>query len=1006
MSDPRTPRPDADAGPDRPAPPADISVARSKKRALLEELSQSWTAGAPLRPEDLLARWPDDAQADPDVASLLFEDWRQRRQRGEEIDPSNYEQRFPKQCDSLVSLLHEHNVIHSLGGSCPSGFTLALPSVGDEIFGFQLREEMGRGAFARVFLGEQAQLAGRPVVLKISQTESAEPQTLAQLQHTNIVPIYSLHEDAKAGLRMVCMPYFGGACLTQVLRKLRSDHQQPRDGVQLAGALHAVRHRRPAATDATAAAAGQPAPPVPWECLGYLQAAVWLVARLADALQHAHQRGILHRDIKPSNILLGADGEPMLLDFNLAQKIQDHAKATLGGTVAYMAPEHLRAMAARDPVLGRTVDQRADIYSLGMVLYEMLAGERPFEQSASYSPMPALIEAMAVERSKTTPSIRRQRADVPWSLESILRKCLAPEPAQRYQQAEHLAEDLRAFLDDRPLRHAPELSRVEQVRKWLRRHPRLTSSSAVAAAAAGLLIAAAVALSGLQHHLRATQDELSDADARERQQAYDAGTLRALCLVNTTDTWARREHVRRGIEECERTLALFEVLTRDDWQETAVWRRQANNDRAENTRELLLLLARGRVQNAPGDPAALTDGLTLLDKAETIRGLQPTAALWEDRADYLEQLGRNDEAEAARTRAGELPLVTARDYYLQATALIRREGEQSAQALAALDQAVKLQPRHYWSYMQRGALYAQREEWSLAARDWGICKGLWPELPLAALNLGFVHLQQGRHAEAVAEFSDALARDPEYCTAYIDRGTANLDRQWNAAALEDFDRLLELGNSEARVWAGRGVALERLKRHDEADAAFTQAFAGADSLPAEALARLRWSYGFAVFARLPDQARRAFEAVVTVYPKSPEALYGLGLLEAHQDKLEPALDYFDRALAANPNLVEAHRFRGVLLARRGRITEALVDVNWCLEREPNSGATLYNAACVASLASERGDPAAAQAAIEQAAMLLERAFKAGYGRDKAVTDPDLAGLRRHPVFQRLLSSYP
>src|SRR5260370_34097036 len=89
----------------------------------------------------------------------------------------------------------------------------ALPAPGTELFGFRLRCELGRGAFAGIFLAEDASLAGRPVVLKISTAEGDEPQTLAQVQHTHIVPIYSVHEDADLGLRAVCMPYLGGASL-------------------------------------------------------------------------------------------------------------------------------------------------------------------------------------------------------------------------------------------------------------------------------------------------------------------------------------------------------------------------------------------------------------------------------------------------------------------------------------------------------------------------------------------------------------------------------------------------------------------------------------------------------------------------------------------------------------------------------------------------------------------------------------------------------------------------
>src|SRR5262249_58789088 len=139
----------------------------------------------------------------------------------------------------------------------------------------------------------------------------------------------------------------------------------------------------------------------------YIQAAAWVVARLAEGLQHAHDHGVLHRDIKPSNVLLGADGQPMLLDFNLAQDERNpRVETSLGGTVAYMAPEHLQALVSRDPALARKVDQRSDLYSLGMLLFEMVAGQGPFQQSASYSPLPLLIESMAVERARSSPSPR------------------------------------------------------------------------------------------------------------------------------------------------------------------------------------------------------------------------------------------------------------------------------------------------------------------------------------------------------------------------------------------------------------------------------------------------------------------------------------------------------------------------------------------------------------------------------------------------------------------------
>ena len=371
-------------------------------------------------------------------------------------------------------------------------------------------------------------------MLKVSAIDGDEPQTLAQLQHTNIVPIYSVHEDAAAGIRAVCMPYFGGASLSAVLHRLPAG-RRPASAAEFLGALTEASKLQIADSQndnlQSAICNLQSAILPGWT---FHRAAAWLVARLAEGLQHAHDRGVLHRDVKPSNVLIDRDGQPLLLDFNLAQDMNNaQARATVGGTVAYMAPEHLRALAARDPALARLVDRRADVYSLGMVLFEVLAGESPFDQSASYSPLPALIEAMAVERGRTVPSLRKKRPDVPWGLESIARKCLTPDPARRYQRAEDLAEDLRRFLDDRPLKYAPELSLRERAAKWLRRHPRLASSGWVGTAAAVLLLCTLGTLAGVRGHLAQAQDQLEVDRAYDLRRQFEGRSLAAQRLGTT-----------------------------------------------------------------------------------------------------------------------------------------------------------------------------------------------------------------------------------------------------------------------------------------------------------------------------------------------------------------------------------------------------------------------------------------------------------------------------------------
>ena len=158
-----------------------------------------------------------------------------------------------------------------------------------------------------------------------------------------------------------------------------------------------------------------------------------------------------------------------------------------------MAPEHLRAFRDRVGV----PDSRSDIYSLGIILFELLTARSPFP--ARRGRVTDILPSM-LEDQQRTPSIRAINKDISPAVESILRHCLAPDPAQRYQTARALQEDIERHLKNLPLHHAPELSWRERAAKWVRRHPRLTSSSAVASAAALLLMALGGSLFGYQQH--------------------------------------------------------------------------------------------------------------------------------------------------------------------------------------------------------------------------------------------------------------------------------------------------------------------------------------------------------------------------------------------------------------------------------------------------------------------------------------------------------------------------
>ncbi|MFM9960258.1 MAG: protein kinase domain-containing protein [Planctomycetaceae bacterium] len=1076
-----------------PDEPPSFLAARSIKRQLLEELTEpSGPTNADLA--DLLGRWPTDVAKDPDVAGLLFEDFRNRSLRGEPVSRAKYESEHPEHRDSIASLFHRQDLLRSITSvSEPSVPTFALPKVGDELFGYRLRSQLGQGAFARVFLAEQSELAGREVALKTSDLTGSEPQTLAQLQHTNIVPIYSVHEDTAAGIRAVCMPYFGGASLSQILHAVWKRSNRPTSGAEIVEALASV-----APTVATGGppvapslgvdrrtAIGEPPVATKFGTLDFPHACAWIIARLADGLQHAHDRGVLHRDIKPGNILLGADGTPMLLDFNLSHdENQSHAQveATLGGTVAYMAPEHLRALSRRTKEMIALVDERSDLYGLGMVLFEMITGHNPFEQSVSHAPIPILVEAMATERSRSIPSLRQYRDDVPWGLESIVRKCLQPDATQRYQTAGQLAEDLNRFLEDRPLRHAPELSRVEQFQKWKRRHPQLATSSLITFAAALLMTIGWLTLRGTQARLSAAQARVlktEGAEARERQHRFEQGTLKALCLINTHSDL--QDHAEQGRQVCKETLALFDILDDPNWQDRVVWKRLSATEQhklSEDARELLLLLAGASFNGQPkasessfnGQPKAnvgitthrerrgdadafglpLNEGaFSLLDRASAIRGLAPSAAVWRTRAALLRQLGKTDRAAAADHQADKIPPTTARDFYLLATTHLQSGSpDRYAQAIRELREALQRDPRHYWSWMQKGLCHLEQGEPQLAVADFGVCIGVWPEFAWGYFNRAFTLDQLGQKEAAIADYSAALDRDPELLAAWQNRGMARLELGQHAKALADFDRLLAVSgirrsglaagvsrgdiNSESPVasaiplnvsvheqppsrsprdvvlFALRGQALAGLNRHDEADSAFALALNADDLavLPAAQQHQLLCSFGFAVSARRPADAEQAFARIPSDDPKSPEALYGRGLLAANANRLERAAELFGQALDRRPNFGEARRFRAILLARLNRFTEALTEINTALQAAPQSGPTLYAAACVTALAAEQAaTPTAARQAANESIRLLKQALAHGYG-DHAATDEDLKAIRQHPEFERLTQKTP
>ena len=919
----------------------------------------------------------------------------------------------------------------------------ALPLLrpGQTLGGFRIVSELGRGAFARVYMAEQIDLANRPVALKVAHALGDEPQALARLQHTHIVPIHSIHDDRATGLRLLCMPYVGGANLEQVLE--RSGTRVPTrqaEGRSLVEALDLVGGRAPTRASASlvardgqasygsiagAATRGMGSPTAVRSILGrywarmpwlkslpggtdllaattetgderdqparrflrshtYVQAAVWITARLAEGLDHAHARGILHRDLKPSNILIAADGTPMLLDFNLAADTSTAAateegeRARLGGTLPYMAPEHLDAFNPLGTTDPRSVDERSDIYALGLILFEMAAGRHAFDEPPGGLTLLMVVARMTAERRKGAPSARSINPTIPPSLDAILAKALDPEPERRYARAADFAEDLQRFLDDRPNAHAPEPSVRERAGKWVRRHPEVRGVGPVAAMALAIVVGLGITAWTLSNRAEGGRAQLTRNTFRDE-------FARCQLLLNTASGPA--SHRGEGLTRAEALMTLYGVEQGDGWASGPMVRRLPPADRLalrEEMSELMLLVARARVAQVgraapePERRRVLGSAVTLLDRAEAIDP-NPSSALFETRARFLAALGEASRASADRNRAEAAPPKSARDYYLRGTtraALRQRDGAESD-----LARAVALDPRRFWAWFVLGLCHADSGRYTDAVGDFNACTLLAPEFAWPHLNRGLALAKAGRPAEARDSYDRALTLSPDFIEALVDRALACLELDDLAQADRDLKHAIRLGRRDAGTLAARAEALARMGRRDLAEQGFADAVAVRPDDPGTLVAR-----GLSRLEHDPKGAAADFGKVLGRDPRNARAHYGLALLMRQEEPLE-ALIHARKALDADPSAQDALRLRAILLGRSGD-PAAAADADR-LARLP-SAQNLYNAACALALLDAVGGKLDHR---ELAREYLRRSLELGFPRARAEADPDLATLR-------------
>jgi serine/threonine protein kinase/tetratricopeptide (TPR) repeat protein len=935
-----------------------------------------------------------------------------------------------------------------------------LPRPGEDFAGFRIINELGRGAFARVFLAEEINLGRRRVAIKVSRIEGDEPQILARLQHAHIVPVHSVADDHTTGMRVLCMPYLGGANLAQVLRASGGLASFHRAGRKLLAALDHVSQAEPHLSHPQAAtfgslpshqtqrspsnsAAGSPPSLVSlWQrsasnplvrslfsrlvsqrlshdsesentstrpdshqparqflhAASAPQAAAWIIARLAEGLEHAHSRGLLHRDIKPSNILLTADGTPMLLDFNLAtslepvEKEDEFHRAAVGGTIPYMSPEHLDAFHPHGTTAPEAVSEPADIYALGLILFEMITGEAPFPAPPQGAGVIAAIEFL-IEQRRNPPSLRSRAPRVPWSLDALVAKCLAFDQTKRYQHAHELAQDLRAYLDDRPMAHCPDPSIRERLTKWRRRHPALTSATSIA-----ILSFFMLALLGWSVYLG--YGMLQDVVARVQLRLFDHDFADCQFLLNTTAN--SDDHLRRGMARARDTFKRLSSSV-DDPLRMPDWHWQSRLIPSERRRlrqqilELILLDARanvllaGRKGNEADRRRAIEKAIDRLEKAEA-SVIQAPAALYAERARYHAALGEASLAQLDRDRAASLVPVTCNDYTLLGTSLLA--GGDHTGAEQALKAALRIDIASFWTWFILGHCHYAQGRFLEAAADFTACAVRGPTFAWPHFNRGLALARAGRPGDAKDAYDRAISIEPDFTEALANRALVELELNQLEAARDDLARTLSLGRYEIAVMAAMAETLARLGKPDEAERYFANLLTRDPGNPVIHVAR-----GIARLKTDPKGARADLTHVLELDAGNAIANYGMALITRASNPKE-ALIHLDRALDSDPNLIDALQLRALVRGRMGE-PSALDDIE-ILIRTPTAQ-RLYNAACAAALyARKTNNPQQITRSLE----LLDRAVKTGFPAAQAASDMDLEPLRKSPQFQRILEYDP
>ena len=583
--------------------------------------------------------------------------------------------------------------------------------------------------------------------------------------------------------------------------------------------------------------------------------AVEIVQQIAEGLGHAHLHNIVHRDVKPSNVILTSGGEAKIVDFGLARFVGPAAATqtqNFSGTLSYMSPEQ---------VMGRPVDARTDIWSLGVITYQLLANRLPFSGDNPAATVNAILRASPPELS-----------DSPQGLRKIVRTALAGRPQDRYQSCADLLGDLQDFSS---LANRPTVGRsgLEAQRLGLLALPsRAFRSLRFARGRRWMLLLPLLLLAGIlavsfRHQLfpgKRAQAEVSASPAayesylrgQEYLARYDKpGNLNAAIKLfeSTTQADPKFALAFAALGEAYWNKYLFDEDPK--WVQLA----SAACKRAAELNDQLpaVYITLGRIHSGTG----LRDlAIQEFQRAQELDHHNAAALL--GLADTYADVGRNQEAE---------------DLYKRASAM---------------------RPADSDGYYRLGAFYYREHRFSEAADQFRRVIDLLPDHVPAHTSLGTTLLSLGREDEAEAEFKKSLALAPDYVAA-SNLGVIYYNQKRFAEAAEMTEKALQVNDKDYRLWNNLAIAYEWLGQPDKARQAFSQELTRLEQIAplrpddAEVHANLGAMYSQ---LRLRDKAKMQLDAALALSPDDAGILGKAGEAYENLGERSLALEYFRKAL--------------------------------------------------------------------------------------------------------------